>query len=596
MKEIWEGIECEFLVVGGGMSGVCAAIAAARKGVSTVLVQDRPVLGGNASSEIRMHICGADHHMSRANARETGILEEILLENKRRNPTMNYPVFNSVLWEKVRYQKNLTLFLNTYMTEVSCNNKKIHSVEAYQTTTEKRLRFTAQIYMDATGDGVLGAKAGAAYRYGREEQAEFRETLAAGEADSSTMGNSLMFQARDAGFPVPFIKPDWANTYTEEQLKSRDHDMLTSGYWWVELGGGRLDVIKDGEILRDELMKAVFGVWDHIKNTPGHDAEQMDLTWVGTVPGKRESRRLIGDYILNQNDCAEGKIFEDAVAYGGWPMDIHTVDGLETGEEVPTVWNQVNDIYTIPYRCLYSENIENLFLGGRAISCTHVAFSSTRVMGTCAVAGQAAGTAAALAVRKNCMPRDVGDRVQKLQQILVRDDCFIPGIYNTEEEDIARKSTVTATLFDSGYEPELVIDGYGRAEAEKSHCWQADLTEEIHPQLIFDFGVERRIAEIRLKLDSNLSREITPSINEEVLSRQEKQAPSELIKEYELIFEKEEGVDEVIPCCSGGQRLQIICWEEAKVCKRLKIQVLSSYGARKARIFEVRAYEEIQDL
>ena len=147
MESRIQEINCEFLVVGGGLSGICAALAAARKGVRTVLIQDRPVLGGNASSEMRMHICGADYHMSRPNARETGILEEILLENKRRNPTMNYPIFNSVLWEKVRFQENLSLYLNTYMAEVSCQDGRILSVDAYQMTTEKKFRFFSQLFI-----------------------------------------------------------------------------------------------------------------------------------------------------------------------------------------------------------------------------------------------------------------------------------------------------------------------------------------------------------------------------------------------------------------------------------------------------------------
>ena len=589
-------VRCQFLVIGGGMSGVCAALAAARKGVKTVLVQDRPVLGGNASAEIRMHICGADYHMSRPNARETGILEEILLENKRRNPTMNYPIFNSVLWEKVRFQENLELYLNTTAMEVRTENNHITAVEGYQMTTEKTLLFFADYFMDATGDGVVGARAGAAYQYGRESRTEYGESLAPGQADRCTMGSSLMFQARDVGRPVPFVRPKWANRYTEEQLRNREHELLTSGYWWIELGGTRLNVIEDAEELRDELMKAVYGIWDHIKNTPGHHAENMDLTWVGVVPGRRESRRLVGDYLLNEADCAEGKIFDDAVAYGGWPMDIHTTDGLSEEEDVPTVWNQVEDVYTIPYRCLYSRNIDNLFLGGRAISCTHVAFSSTRVMATCAVVGQAVGTAAAMAVKRGCTPRAVGAHIRDLQQILIKDDCYIPGIYNEDERDLARTAAVTANRWDEGFEPEQVISGYGRMENGKSHCWQADLIREASlPELVLEFDREYLVEEIRLKLDSNLSREITPSINDEVLGRQEFQSPSELIREYDLMIEGENGKVEVHHLESNGQRLQVIRLERGEACRKLTICPKSTYGDGKARIFEVRVYEQAKE-
>ena len=594
MESRFQEISCEFLVAGGGLSGICAALAAARKGVKTILIQDRPVLGGNASSEIRMHICGADYHMSRPNARETGILEEILLENKRRNPTMNYPIFNSVLWEKVRFQKNLSLYLNTYMAEVSCENGRIIFVDAYQMTTEKKFRFFSRLFMDATGDGTLGMKAGANYRFGREAASEFEESLAPDKEDHCTMGNSLMFQARDIGKPVRFEKPEWARTFTEEQLKHRDHKLLTSGYWWIELGGNDLNVIKDGEIIRDELQKSVFGMWDHIKNTPGHHGENMDLTWVGSLPGKRESRRLEGDYLLNQKDCAEGRIFDDAVAYGGWPMDIHTTSGLEMEDDVPTVWNQVKEVYTIPYRCLYSSNISNLFLGGRAISCTHVAFSSTRVMGTCAVTGQAVGTAAAIAIKKECSPREVGKYIVQLQQTLLRDDCHIPGFINQDENDLMRKAQISASDWDQGYEPELVINGRDRSDNTGSNCWQANIEKNAKPQISADFGREKILREIRMKFDSNLSREITPSINDEVLARQEMKSPSELIKEYDVILEEEDGEKTSFTIPSKGQRLQILRFHEGKKCRKLSIRVRSTYGISKARIFEIRAYEEIQ--
>lgn len=580
----------EFIVVGGGMAGICAAIAASRKGVKTALVQNRPVLGGNASSEIRMHICGADHHMSRENARETGILEEILLENKRRNPEMNYPVFDAVLWEKVKFQENLTVFLNTHVDGILMDENKIQSVTAVQETTEKKYELTAGLFLDSTGDGTLGYLAGARYRSGREAKREYGESLAPEQADHVTMGNSLMFQARDIGHPVKFVKPDWAYQFTEEQMKNREHGLITSGYWWIELGGGKQDTITDAEELRDELLKTIYGVWDHIKNGGDHGAENYDLTWVGMLPGKRESRRLMGDYVLKQQDIDDGRIFEDAVAYGGWPMDIHTAEGFLNIDDQPTVWNTVSKIYTIPYRCLYSANIENLFLGGRIISCSHVAFSSTRVMGTCAVAGQAAGTAAAIAVQKRISPRKVGQYIEELQQELLKDDCYIPGFVNQDKKDFARTAKVSASSWEYGFEPEQVIDGYGRIEGKTSHCWQTDLLKDKMPKLELDFGKPHKIKEIRIKFDSNLSREITPSVNDEVLARQERHSPSELIRDYELILEDDIGKQNTLLCCSKGQRLQVIRLEQEISCSRLTLRILSTYGWKKARVFEIRVY------
>lgn len=577
----------DFVIVGGGMSGVCAAIAAARRGVKTALIHNRPVLGGNASSEIRMHICGADHHMSVPNARETGILEEILLENKRRNPEMVYPIFDSVLWEKVHYQENLTLYLNTHMTQVLCDGDRIEAVCAMQMTTEISFCIYGTLFLDATGDGVLGAKAGAKFRIGREGSSQYGESLAPKKEDPYTMGNSLMFKAKDMGHKVPFIKPFWANTYTEEQLRMRDHSDITSGYWWIELGGGERDVISRGEELRDELLKAVFGVWDHIKNGGDHGAQQMELEWVGFLPGKRESRRLIGDYVLTEKDCLESTRFWDAVAYGGWPMDIHTVEGFLNESDVPTIWNQVNGIYTIPYRCLYSKNIRNLFLGGRAISCSHVAFSSTRVMGTCAIAGQAVGTAASLAITKNLGPGELLNCVEELQQELLKDDCYIPFVVNNDPADYARQAIVKASHYIPGCEPEKVVNGIARSVEGESNCWRAPI--ESQPSIILSLSKQLPIREIRLTLDSNLSREITPSINENVLSRQKSGSPPELLKEYEVDILLGEKVVAHMAVQSHGQRLQCLFPGETEG-DAVRIRAISTYGCKEATIFEVRIY------
>lgn len=578
----------DFIVVGGGMSGLCAAIAAARGGAKTALVQDRPVLGGNASSEIRMHICGADYHMTRPNARETGILEEILLEHKHRNACNSYPIFDSVLWEKATFQTNLSLYLNTRMLDVAVQNERIVSITAEQMTTEKRFCLSASLFADATGDGVLGAKSGAEYRVGREGKAEFQEGYAPAESDFCTMGSSLMFHARDMGHPVKFIKPFWANTYTEEQLNLRDHSQVTSGYWWIELGGGQYEIIRDGEIIRDELLKAVFGVWNHIKNGGEHNADNLELDWVGFLPGKRESRRLTGSYVLNENDCRAGRRFYDAVAYGGWPMDVHTVEGFLTQSEDPTVWLSLDDVYTIPYRSLFSVNIRNLFLAGRAISSTHMAFASARVMATCAVVGQAVGTAAALAAKNNTEPDGILEHVEELQQTLLRDDCYIPGVVNVDPRDLAREAEVTASSCEEGFGPKNTINGVARTVGNQSNCWQAPAQEK--PWLRLRFSHRVTMSEILLTFDSNLSREITISLSDEVLARQVEGAPPELVRDYTLqgfcggkkIFEKN---------VSGNyQRHCVIPLETPVECEELLLTVTATNGADLVRVYEVRVY------
>lgn len=467
----------QVVVVGGGISGLCAAVAAAREGARTALLHARPVPGGNASSEIRMHICGADDHMSRPNARETGLVEELQLRNKNRNPTASYPIFDSVLWEMASLQPNLTLYLNTVMDRAEAENGHIRSVSAYQQTTETRYDFSADIFIDATGDGLLSAMAGVPFAVGRESRDVYGESFAPLHGDRCTMGNSLMFHARDAGHPVPFVRPSWARRFSEDELRLRDHREVTSGYWWVELGGGEKDVTDDYELLRDELTKTVWGIWDHIKNGGDHGAENMDLDWVGFLPGKRESRRILGEYVLTQTDCEEGRRFPDAVAYGGWPMDVHAVEGFLNPDAPPTEWIHLKDVYTIPYRCFYSRHADNLFFCGRIISASHMAFASARVMATCGVGGQAVGTAAAMAVREKKTPHALAAEIGELQRRLTLSDCWIPGVEPEDPEDLAPLCRASANAFLPGCEPDNLLRGPDRTVAGQSNAWSAPLAD-----------------------------------------------------------------------------------------------------------------------
>jgi len=266
-------IETEILVAGGGMAGVCCALAAARCGAEVVLVQDRPVLGGNASSEIRMHIVGADCSGARGRvleveAREGGIIEEIRLENAVRNPQRSASVADLILYDKCRNEPNLTLMLNTALTACDVEDKRIVQVTLDNRASERSFRISADIFIDCTGDGVMGALAGAMYREGRESRAEFSESLAPLEADSQKLGTTLMFQARNHGIPMPFTPPSWARKFSEKDLELRPHadaargdDLgLDYGYWWAEWGGN-LNTIADNEKIRDELLAIMMGIW-----------------------------------------------------------------------------------------------------------------------------------------------------------------------------------------------------------------------------------------------------------------------------------------------------------------------------------------------
>lgn len=580
----------EVIVVGGGMSGICAAIASARGGAKTALIQNRPVLGGNASSEIRMHICGADHHGHRPDARETGILEEILLENRRQNPTYSYAIFDQVLWERVRFQEGLDLYLNAHMTEVITEENQITKILVEQLTTEKAFEFSAKLFIDASGDATLAYLSGAAYNIGREGKHVYGEKHAPDETDYVTMGNTLLFKTVDAGKVVPFAKPFWANTYSEEDLQFRDHGARGYNYWWIEIGGDQLDVIADGEEIRDELLKAVYGVWDHIKNGGQHLAENYALDWVGFLPGKRESRRVVGDYILTEQDLLEGKRFDDAVAYGGWPMDMHVVGGLRTRLE-PTEFINLEDVYTIPYRCLYSKNISNLMVGGRAISTSHMAFGSTRVMGTCAVVGQAIGTAAALAIEKAILPREVLTHIQELQQRLLEQDIYIPGISHQADQDVARTAKITSSSYQAGFEPQNVINGWDRKIQKDENCWLSKDLKNSEEWLMLDFPQPINAKEVLIKFDSNLSKQIMPSMFDNGLENQELGIPKELVKDYDIDFYNKHQLVHHLSAKDNYLRLRRHKLEEHVTCDQIKVSVKATYGVPAAKIFEIRVYE-----
>jgi len=291
---------------------------------------------------------------------------------------------------------------------------------------------------------------------GREAKGEFDETLAPDEADEYTMGSSLMFHAEDVGRPVPFVPPDWVPEYrTNEDFLHRTHDDVKSGYWWIEVGNPPYNTIEDNDAIQQELLKQLLAVWNHVKNYGDHGAENLALDWIGSVPGKRESRRVMGDYILNERDVKGSAEFEDAVAYGGWFIDVHTMGGILAKDEPPeasfdgslekTDARQMY-VYSIPYRCLYSKDVDNLMMAGRDVSVTQVALGTVRLMGTCATMGQAVGTAAGLCKKYGLNPRGIyREHMKELQQSLLKQDCYIPHIINDDREDLAREAKVSVT-------------------------------------------------------------------------------------------------------------------------------------------------------
>ena len=444
-------LQCDLAVIGGGLAGVCAAITAARAGSKVVLVQDRPVLGGNASSDVRLWILGATSHMGNNNrwAREGGVIDEMIVENMYRNPEGNPLILDTIILGMVVNEPNITLLLNTAVHDLEKSDADtIKSVRAFCSQNSTAYEITAPVFIDASGDGIVGFLAGAAFRVGSESRAEFGEQFAPEKASSELLGHTIYFYSKDTGRPVKFIPPSFALKDITKIPRWRDIKFNASGchFWWLEWGG-TLDTIHDSEKIKWELWKVVYGVWNHIKNSGQFpDAETLTLEWVGTIPGKRESRRFEGDYMIKQQDLVEQRRHADTVSFGGWAIDLHPADGVFSPLSPCQQWH-AKGVFPIPYRAMYSRNITNLFLAGRIISATHIAFGSTRVMGTCAHGGQAVGMAAAICAQEKLLPRDLlaAPRMAELQRKLLGIGQYIPGVPLADENDLARTAEISAT-------------------------------------------------------------------------------------------------------------------------------------------------------
>ncbi|MBP2194895.1 hypothetical protein JOJ88_000331 [Pantoea cypripedii] len=424
-------LQADVLIAGGGLAGVCAALAAARDGLQVVLIQDRPVLGGNASSEVRLWANGATSHMGNNNrwAREGGIMGEIMEENLWRNKEGNPVLFDMVLLDLVQAQPGLTLLLNTTVSEIEKSGRQIEAVHAFNAINQTRYFVSARQFIDASGDGVLGYLAGAAHRVGAESVEEFGEKMAPGEHFGHKLGHSIYFYTKRTTQPVRFVAPSFAlqDIQAIPRYKRLTSELNGCDLWWLEWGG-RLDTVHESETIKWELWKIVWGVWDYIKNSGEFpDADTMTIEWVGLIPGKRESRRFLGEALLCQQDIVEQRDHYDAVAYGGWSIDLHPADGVYSEHEGCRQFHS-KGTYTIPFRALYSQSLDNLLLTGRLISATHVAFGSARVMCTCGVLGEVVGHAAALCQQQQLTPAQLAapERIGQLQQQLLRQGAYIP--------------------------------------------------------------------------------------------------------------------------------------------------------------------------
>ncbi|WP_346318474.1 FAD-dependent oxidoreductase [Chitinophaga sp. YIM B06452] len=407
----------DLVVVGGGIAGTCAAISAARMGLKTALIQDRPVLGGNNSSEIRVHLRG---DVDKSHYPKLG---RIVREMDNGDPGNGNPNGQEYGDDRkiaiVKAEKNLKLFLNTHVYKVEMKDGKITAVIGRNISTNVETRFTGTYFSDCTGDGTVGYLAGADFRHGRESKAETGESLAAEKADSFTLGTSNLWASLEKDTVSSFPETPWALQFSDEY-----HVDETKADWEWETGFGNFNTITDAEKIRDHNLRAVYGNWSYLKKNKPEKYAKRELAWVAYIGGKRESRRIIGDHILTQMDIQEGKLYPDGTVTATWTIDLHFPDEKNSkyfeGQEFFASTKHIRVApYTIPYRCFYSRNIPNLFMAGRNISTTHVAFGSTRVMRTCGMMGEVVGFAAAVAKKYNTTPRGVyQDHLAELMAIV----------------------------------------------------------------------------------------------------------------------------------------------------------------------------------
>lgn len=437
----------DFVVVGGGIAGICAAVSAARSGLMVALVHNRSVLGGNNSSEVRVHLGG--YNNLPPYPRLGDVLNEFApSEYGNARPPEYYR--DDLKFKVVRGERNLDLFLNAHVNEVEMRGKSvIAAVTAVDVITGSRLRFAAPLFADTTGDGALGALAGAEFRVGREAAAEFGESLAPAKADRMTMGASVQWYAEktkgaDCGFP----HEEWMLAFDEKSCRPG-----MKGDWDWETGLGR-DQIAEAERIRDYGMLVVYSNWAFVKNHSTRKLGFADarLKWLSFVAGKRESRRLVGDFILTQRHIDERDFQPDGTCVTTWTIDQHHPwpesvthfkgEPFQAESRNHRIWP-----YPIPFRCLYSKNIDNLMMAGRDISVSHVALGTTRLMRTHGMIGEVVGMAAAVCRANACSPRQVYERhFNKLRERMLKGvgkpGNYPPQTYNQQvslDPDIRRK-------------------------------------------------------------------------------------------------------------------------------------------------------------
>lgn len=429
--------EYDFVVAGGGVAGMCAAVAAARKGLKVALIHDRPVLGGNNSSEVRVHLGGSIECGPYPNL---GNMIKEFGHTKKGNAKAAENYEDGKKMSFVGDEENISLFLNCHVTDVEMKDGRIVALLARDIETGELMRFSAPLFSDCTGDAAVGFLAGAEWRSGRESIDQTGEPGAVEVPDNQVLGASVQWNSKDMGQESPFPVFEYGKVFSEESVQK-----VTHGEWTWETGMLH-DQVLEAERVRDHGLLVVYSNWSYLKNRSSvrNEYDSRALDWVAYVAGKRESRRLLGDIVLNQNDIMNEVPYDDGTCATSWTIDLHYPDPANTaffpGEEFKAVCTQQYiEIYPIPYRCFYSRNIPNLFMAGRNISVTHVALGTVRVMRTTAMMGEVVGLAAAVCHENSCMPRDVYTSYLEQLKENLRAGAGKQGLENNQKFNVGRK-------------------------------------------------------------------------------------------------------------------------------------------------------------
>lgn len=616
-----DGGDFDVVVVGAGTTGMSAAIAAARNGARTALVFDRPVLGGNASAELGVGIHGAAH--AHPNAREGGVIEEMkLIRAHRKCPN------NSVAYAiQAAGESNLVLFPNSRVLKVEKGSAgHLDAVLAVDTLTGGWSRYRAKMFIDCTGDGWVGYYAGVPHRFGREGRQEFGEEEAPENADRRTMSGVIItdgvwsFAFRDEGHPVDYVTPDWARVLPKDFRRNlKPAVKIRGGFkptWWIEHSGD-VDDLADPEGARDELVKISLAYFGWGKNDWEHREllQNYSLVWIPFVDGRRETMRLMGDYILTGNDQKSAKVFPDRISYGGWPMDTHDPLGM-MNPNGNGYWREHPNlpIYTIPYRILYNPKFDNLFFAGRCSSVTHMALGSIRVESTLATLGQVCGTAAKMCIDTGFTPKRLGEeRIGRLQQKLLKQDLYIPELKNEDANDLARTATVSASssqdriwfersssvdwavgkfkvgfshrkdgarsgwCYSEGASPSAVVDGVSRIVGDVAHAWVSDERQAMPQSLTLSWPKPVMAEEVRI------------SFNTDFMPAHPAAMPRQLVKSYVVEILSDGKWQQVAEERENWRRLAVHGFSERRITA-MRIVCRETWGSPSAQIFEVRVY------